>query len=134
MSIIGSDGLSLLVGDGAGSESFTALTGATISKLEITQKNNASKAIATDAWAISVGMTDRSAVIECDALMSDTAQAQRLRSLAFGGLPGNFKLELNAAETLVFSAVPTLYREVIEAGEIKKLVCRLESTGALTVV
>lgn len=134
MSVIGSDGLSLLVGDGLMSESFNALKGASVSRLEITQRNNGSAAIASDAWQVSVGTTERRAVVEVDALATDDASALRLRLLALTGVSGNVRLELNASETLRFSALVTQYREVIDAGAIKRLSARLESTGTVTIV
>ena len=132
MAIIGADGLSLLVGDGGGTEVFTALKGAVVTRLEINQRSNVATAVSSDAWLVHAGTSGRRAMIECDGFATDEAPALRLRSLMLSGAAGNFRLELNAAETLVMSAVVTLYREIIEAGGIKKLQCRLESSGAVT--
>lgn len=134
MTVIGSDGLSLLVGDGGGTEIFNPLTGCAVSKLEISQRGHVAGAVTTDAWQVHAGMSDRRAMIECEAYATDDAAPLRVRSLMLSGLAGNFKLKLRGTETLQFSAFVTLYREVIAAGEIKKLMCRLESTGAVSVV
>ncbi len=130
MSVIGSDGLSLLVGDGGGTEIFNALKGASVARLEITQRNQDSSAVGTDAWAVSVGVSERRALVEVDALATDDAAAVRVRSLALSGAVGNFKLELSASQTLSFSAVVTQYREVIGVGAVKRMTARLESSGA----
>lgn len=134
MSVIGSDGLSLFVGDGGGLEVFTALKGAAITRLEITQRSNPSLAISSDAWIAEVGASGRRAVMECEAYATDEAPSIRLRSLTLSGLNGNFRLKLNATETLAMNALVTQYREVIEPGGIKKLQCRLESSGAITLL
>ncbi|MES2983911.1 MAG: hypothetical protein V4735_01840 [Pseudomonadota bacterium] len=134
MAMIGADGLSLLVGDGLMSEGFATLKGAMVTRCEISQRNAVATAIAADAWQVSTGTTARHAVIECDGLATDDAAPLRLRSLMLSGASGNFKLEMNTAETLLFTAVVTLYRETMEAGNVKRLQCRLESTGALVIV
>lgn len=132
MAIIGSDGLSLLIGDGGGTEIFTALKGAVISKLEITQKSNVANAVTTDAWMVNAATSARRAVIECEAYATDEAPPLRLRSLMLSGNAGNVKLKLSTTETLSMNAVVTVYRETIAPGNIKKLFCRLESSGAVT--
>ncbi len=133
MAVIGADGLRLLVGDGAGSESFTPLKGAVLHTLELTQRSHVATAVASDAWLTHAGSSARRAVVECEAYASDEAPALRVRSLMLSGATGNFKLELNTAESFAFAAVVTLYRETIEAGGIKKLRLRLESSGAASV-
>ena len=133
MAVIGADGLSLLVGDGGGTEVFTALKGAVVSRLEISQRNNTNNAVAANAWVVTGGASGRKAVIECDAFATDEAPALRVRSLMLSGAAGNFKLKLSGTETLLLSAVVTIYRETIEAGGIKRLSCRLESSGAVTI-
>ncbi len=134
MAIIGSDGLSLLVGDGGGPEVFTLLKGASVTKLDLTQQAHAATAIATDAWQVQAGASHRQVVVDCNGYASDDAQAIRVKSLAFSGLVGNFKLQLRSSETLVFSALVTQYRENFAPGEVKKMQFRLESSGAATLV
>jgi len=134
MSIIASDNLSLLIGDGGGPEVFAALKGASIARFEMTQKSNVANAISADGWLVEAGASGRRAVIECEAYATDEAPAVRLRTLALGSTTGNFKLEITPTQSLVFAAVVTSYREVIGAGEMKRLLCRLESSGAVTVV
>lgn len=134
MTMIASDTLSLLIGDGGGPEVFTALKGARVTRLDINQKSNVANAISTDGWLVEAGTSARRALIECEAFATDEAPALRLRTLALSGALGNFKLELSATQTLVFSGVVTNYREVIDAGEIKRLQCRLETSGAVSVV
>ena len=130
MSVIGSDGLSLLVGDGAGTESYNALVGCSVAKLAISQKAHVTSPIATDAWQLQAGTSDRKLLVDCEAYATDDVSALRVRSLAVTGIPGDFKLELRSGESLQFSAYVTSYNETITAGEIKKLQCRLESSGA----
>lgn len=130
MAVIGSDGLSLLIGDGAATEMFSALKGAAITRMEITQRPHVAKAVTSDAWNIQVGMSERQITLDCDAYATDEANALRLKTLAMNGAAGNFKLQLRSTETLSFAAVITKYREEIRPGEIKKLFCRLETSGA----
>jgi len=132
MAVIGSDGLSLLVGDGATTEIFTALKGTTIARLEITQRGNVGNAIAADAWQVQVGTSNRLAVIECDSYATDEAAMLRIKTLAMSGALGNFKLQLRSAETLLISAVVIQYREEIAPGEIKRVRFRLESSGEVS--
>lgn len=134
MSVIGSDGLGLLIGDGATTETFTALKGGIISRFEINQRGHVANAVATDAWQVQAGTSARHVTLECEAYATDEASASRVRNLAMSGAQGNFKLQLRTAETLQFSAYVTQYREIIGAGEIKKLQCRLESSGAASLV
>jgi hypothetical protein len=134
MSVIASDGLSLLVGDGGTSELFATLKGAAINMLEISQRAPLVNAVATDAWAAQAAATNRQLVLECDAYATDDAATLRMRALAFNGAKGNFKLEVSPTESLQFAATVMRYREVIEQGVIKKLMCRLESSGAVTVL
>jgi hypothetical protein len=130
MAVIGSDGLSLLVGDGATTEMFTPLKGARVTRLEINQRGYASTSVANDAWIARVGTGERQVVIECEAFANDEAAALRVRSLAMIGQAGNFKLEMQGAQVLQVAVYVLSYREVIQAGEIKTLRFRLESTGA----
>ena len=75
----------------------------------------------------------RQAVLECDAYATNDAPALRLRSLMLSGATGNVKLKLSASETLSFAALVTRYREIIEAGNVKRLIFRLESSGVVSV-
>lgn len=134
MAMIGSDNLSLMIGDGGGPEVFSPLKGASIARLEITQKSNAGTAISTDGWLVEAGTSGRRARIECEAFATDEAPAVRLRTLALTGGIANFKLELSPTQSFAFAAIVTSYREAIDAGEIKRLRCQLESSGAVTVV
>ena len=133
MTMIGADGLSFWVGDGAGTETFQVLKGAIVTRFEISQRTSASTAVQSDAWQVSVNANTRRAIIECESLATDDAAPLRLRALMLNGASGNFRLKLNAGETLTFSASVALYREIIEAGTIKRLQCRLESTGPLSI-
>ncbi len=130
MAVIGSDGLSLLVGDGGTTEVFTPLKGARVTRLEIAQRGYAANSVANDAWVTRVGTGERQAVIECEVIANDEAAALRLRALAISGLVGNFKLEMQGAQTLQIAAYVISYREVIQAGEVKMVLVRLESSGA----
>lgn len=133
MSIINSDGLSLWVGDGMVSESFTVLRGAEIARFELTQKITDSDAISADGWNVGVATSDRRAVVECNALSTDEAQATRVRSLAMSGSAGNFRLNANAADDFQLRAYITSYREIIQGGIIKRIQFRLESAEAVTI-
>lgn len=133
MAVIGSDGLSLLVGDGAGSELFSPLKGAAVTRLEISQRSNVNNAISDDAWLVHAGASGRRAVIECEAYATDEAPATRVRSLAMNGDNGNFRLKVSSTQTLSLNATVTMYREMIAAGGIKRLQCRLESSGAAVI-
>ena len=134
MSVIGSDGLSLLVGDGASSETYHVLPGCSLTKLQISQKAHVTNPIATDAWQLQAGTSARKVLVECEAYATDDVSALQVRSLAVSGALGDFKLELRAGESLQFSAFVTQYTETTAAGEIKKLQCRLESSGAASFV
>ena len=129
MAVIGSDGLSLLVGDGAATEVFSPLKGARVTKLEIAQRGYASTSVTNDAWIARVGTGERQAVIECEAYANDEAAALRLRALATSGQAGNFKLEMQGAQALQLAAYVISYREVIKVGEVKALLIRIESSG-----
>lgn len=133
MSILTAENLSLLLGDGAPTENFNVLKGARVVRFDLTQRNYPSSAIGADAWAASVGVGNRRAVIDGEALASDEAAALRLRSLALSGATGNFRLELSGVETMSGRAVVTQYREIIAAGDIKQIQFRLETDGAVTI-
>jgi hypothetical protein len=133
MTVLASDGLHLLVGDGGAPEVFNPLHGATITRFAINQRLNDNPAIGSDAWSVGVGTSERRAVIDCETLMTDEAPVVRLRSLALAGSVANFKLLLDTSETLSFAAFITGYKETITAGDTKKLSCRLESSAAITV-
>ena len=134
MSVIGSDGLSLLVSDGATTETYNALKGCSVTRLTISQKAHVASPIAADAWQVQAGTSARKVLIDCEAYATDDVSALRLRTLAVNGTPGNIRLNLRAGETLQFSALVTQYRELTGAGEIKTLQCRLESSGAASFV
>lgn len=129
-----SDGLRVLVGDGEEVESFSALRGMTVSRLEITQQLHMADAVGEGAWQTGVGTSQRHAVIECAALASDEAPAGRLRALALSGVGGTMRLELAGDEAFEFVAYVTRYREVTQPGQVKRFECRLESAGAASVV
>ena len=130
MAMISSDGLSLLVGDGATTEVFAPLKGARVTRLEIAQRSYASSAITNDVWVARVGTGERHIVIECEAFANDETAALRVRALAMSGLAGNFKLEMHGTQTLQIAAYVLSYREEIRASEVKALLIRLESSGA----
>lgn len=132
MTTIASDGLNLLVGDGATAEIFTALKGTTITRLEVTQRGHVANAVASDAWQTLVGTSNRNVIIECECFATDEAPALRIKTLGLSGDVANFKLQLRSSETLVLSAVLMQYREDIAAGDIKRVRFRLESSGAVS--
>lgn len=134
MATIGSDGLSLWVGDGAATEVFTVLKGLAVSQLEINQRSYIANAIATDAWQVQVGTANRQVVLECESYATDESAALRLKTLAMLGNAGNFKLELRGTETMQMSARVMQYREESAAGEIKRLRFRLETSGQPSLV
>lgn len=133
MGIITAEGLQLEVGNGASPEVFSVLRGVTVSRLEIGQRLNDASAVNGNGWLSGVATGERRAVVECEALATDEDAAARLRSLAIGGMAGTVRLATKANEALVFSAFVTRYRETIAPGEVKRLQCRLESSGAVTV-
>jgi hypothetical protein len=104
MAVIGGDGLSLLVGDGAATEGFIALRGLTVIQLEISQRGYLASAVAAHAWQQQVGTANRQLVLEAQSYATDEAPALRLRTLAMTGDTGNFKLELQGAEAMALSA------------------------------
>ncbi len=127
--LIGSDGLGLWVGNGDVPEKFDQLRGVVISRFEITQRVSDSNAIAADAWSAGVAISSRRMVIECEALATDEAPANRIRGFAMNGESTNIKLYLKPGEQIECSVFITRYHEIIQAGEIKRLQIRLESTG-----
>ena len=134
MSVITSDGLSLLIGDGASTEVFTVLSGVTVATFDLTQEIAENKAIASDAWRRSTAVASRQVALSGDGLMTDEAAQQRLRSVSLNGQIANFQLKLASAETLVFSAYVSSYREVTQPGNVKRLSFQLESHGVVSVV
>jgi hypothetical protein len=116
MAVIGGDGLSLLVGDGAATEGFIALRGLTVIQLEISQRGYLASAVAAHAWQQQVGTANRQLVLEAQSYATDEAPALRLRTLAMTGDTGNFKLELQGAEAMALSATLVLYQEQTSAG------------------
>ena len=133
MAILTSDGLSLSVGDGAGTETFTMLRGVQITRFDLTQKLNDNDAVASDAWGVGAAVTNRRVILSCEGLMTDETALRRIRAVALGGLPANFKLALGAGETLGLSAYVTGYRETIQPGAVKKFSFEVESSGAVTI-
>jgi len=129
MATIGSDGVSLWVGDGGTTEVFTVLKGLAVSQLEINQRSYVANAIASDAWQVQVGTANRQVGLDCESYATDEAAALRLKTLAMLGTAGNFRLELRGAEAMQMSARVIQYREESAAGEIKRLRFRLESSG-----
>lgn len=135
MAIIASDGLRLLVGDGGSpSETFNALKGALIHRLEINQRAVAGNSIDSTAWQRITGCTNRSVTLECEALANDEAAAVRLRELAMGGTSGNVRLELKTGQRIDMEIYVSRYSESIQPGNIKRLECRLESSGVSVLV
>jgi hypothetical protein len=98
-----------------------------------TQRSNNSAVVGTDAWVVTAGTSNRQLLLSVEALATDDAFAVRLRSLALTGVAGNFQLEMNASETVSFSAFVTQYRETIEAGAVKRCAMKLESSGAVVI-
>ena len=131
MSIISSDGLSLLVND-LGGPRFSILRGVTVTRLDISQKLVDSTAIAEDAWRVGVSTVECRLIVDCTVLATDESPAVYVRSLAFEGTSGTFSLMIAPTQTLDFDAFVTDYKEIIAAGQAKQLSFRLESTGAVT--
>lgn len=129
MTVIASDGLRLLIGDGALTEVFNPLKGAAVTRVDINQRSVAGNAIHADAWQMLVTGGERKVSLECEAYATNEAAAVRLRSLAMTGELGNIRLELEAGQTLTLTAQVSRYSETIEAGNIKRMQCRLESHG-----
>lgn len=133
MSILGSDGLRLLVGDGAVPENFTALRGLEVQRFQIGQTLVDSDALQAHGWSMGLATVNRRGTIEATALASSYAAALRLRELAMLGAAGNFRLEI-VASTLHFhmSGFVTNYTEVMQPGAIKRIQFRMESSAAIT--
>lgn len=132
MTVIGTDGLRLWIGDGAASEVFDPLDGVSISRFEIIQRGQVATAVSNDAWQEIVNTTARQSIVEVDGFATDSVAAQRVRTLAVTGASGNFRLALTGSETLLLAAVVLQYREDIGTGDVKRLRFRLESSGALS--
>ena len=133
MSLIASDGLSLLVGDGGAPETFNTLRGMTLTRFDLTQKLQDNPAVSTSNWASGVAVTNQRLVIEVSSLATDEAAALRVRSLALSGNVGNFKLELTGSSLATFAAFITRYRETIAGGEVKTVSFTLTSSGAASI-
>lgn len=133
MAAIGSDGLSLRIGDGAVSETFYVLNGVSLKRMEITQRVHAATAISANAWQQQAGVSDRKLAIEIEAFAMDDAASLRLRELALAGEAGNIQLNVSSAETISTSVYLTRYDERIEPGTPKRMSCRLESSGLVIV-
>ncbi len=134
MGILGSDGLSLLVGNGAVvGEVFFPLRGSEVIAFEVVQQMRDSDAVRADSWSAVAGISARRVTIDGIALATDEAAAERVRSLALTGEVGNFRLNLRTGEDLFFAAAVTRYKETIQAGAIKRFEFRLESSAAATV-
>lgn len=134
MSVVASDGLALMVGDGASTESFASLPGLAITRLELQQRSNLTNTLGGDAWQVNVGISARQLLIECDAYANNATAATRLQSVALAGIEGNFKLLAGDGKTWIFTARVMQYREEMPAGGIKRIRLRLESSGAVSLV
>lgn len=132
MTVVASDGLRLLIGDGAVTETFNPLKGAALTRLEINQRSVASNAIHADAWRTLVAGGERHLALECEAYASNDAAALRLRSLAMLGEMGNIRLELEAGTIMALTVLVSRYHETIESGRIKRIQCRMESHGLVS--
>jgi hypothetical protein len=134
MGVLGSDGLRLLVGNGAfGGEVFSPLRGSELIAFEVVQQLRDSDAVRADSWNAVVGISARRLTIDGTALATDEDAAERVRSLALTGEVGNFRLNLRTGEDLFFAAAVTSYKETIQAGAIKRFEFTLESSAAATV-
>lgn len=131
MVVHSSDGLSLLVGDGLVSETFFALKGLEINRLQVNQQLVDTQAVSSHAWKVGCGTIDRRAVVECTALATDQVSALRVRELALSGAVGNFILNLTGVSNAQFGAYVTKYLELTQPGSIKRIQVQLESTGAI---
>jgi hypothetical protein len=130
MAVIASEGLRLLIGDGAPAEMFNPLKGAAVTRVDINQRSVAGNAIHADAWQMLVAGGERKVSLECEAYATNEAAAVRVRNLAMAGELGNIRLELEVGETLTLTVLVSRYSETIESGRIKRMQCRLESSGA----
>ena len=133
MSIETSDGLSLFIGDGEVEENFYPLLGMTRCRLDLTQQLNESKAVSANAWRVGVDVSARRAALECDMLGSDDESLLRLRCLAINNEAGTVRLMVSQDEVMQFQVFVTNYREIIQAGQLKRVSCKLESTGAIVI-
>jgi hypothetical protein len=134
MAVIGSDGLGLRIGDGAPSEVFYTLKGAVITRLDIGQRGHVASSISADGWQTQIGTSGRQVVIECEAYANDEPAAVRLRSAALTGTRVNMELETHSNEHLAMQVYVVRYQENAVPGDIKKIICRLESSGAASLV
>jgi hypothetical protein len=131
MAVLPSDGLCLQVGHGTTPEVFAVLAGVELKRLEIRQTLLDNTDIQQDAWVVGAATVTRRLTLECQAMATDMVSANRIRSLAMGGSSGNFVLALNDTENLFFAAFVVNYREILQAGSVKRLQFQLDSTGAV---
>lgn len=132
MALIASDGLIVQVGNGADPELFHTLRGVQLTRLDVAQQLAENPAIRHAAWRVEAAVTAQQLVVEVEMLATDETAAIRVRSLAFSGQLGKFKLKLRSAETLQFSAFVSNYSETLQSGEVKRAQVRLTSSGAVT--
>ncbi len=134
MGVITSDGLALRIGDGAPSEVFQPLKGVVITRLDMSQRPHIMSAISTDGWQAQLPPTTRQLVIECEAYANDEPAALRLRHAALLGIRVNIELATASNEHFAAQVYVLRYQENTVPGEIKKIICRLESSGAASLI
>lgn len=133
MSVISSDGLSLSVGDGATTESFLTLPATSRIEIDLEQMAEPDTSIQTDIWQRHAMLRARVMRLMVEALASSDGAIMRIRTLALGGIIGNFHLRLSPGENFYFTASVSHYREQIRPGNIKALTFQLLSTGPIAV-
>ena len=134
MSVIASDGLYLLVGDGAESEGYEAFPGIEVKRFEITQLLVQDTALTTQGWATGVATGNRQLLLECQAVATSSSPAERVRNLALLGVEGRFTFLITGSQQVQFAGFVQQYREYISAGSLKRVQFRLESSGSILCV
>ena len=133
MTVIGSDGLRLWIGDGTTNEAFLPLKGCRLTRWDISQRGAVSTAVHDHAWQIDGGLISQILTLEGTLYATDDSATLRLRNVALQGIIAHFRLALRSNETVSFSARVTQYEEQMEPGSIKQLRFRLTASDAITV-
>lgn len=133
MTILAGKDVALRIGDGGTpSETFDTLKGATLTRLEVTQRLIDNPAIASDGWAMGAACSKRRLAMDVQAMAYDHAATDRLRAAALSGAGVNFQLALSGSESWEGSAMVTHYQENATAGDAKRITLRMESVTSVS--
>jgi TP901-1 family phage major tail protein len=122
----------LRIGDGATpTESFTALSGLQITRMQLSQEAVDLDAVRGSGWIERLAAGERSLMLRAQGVYTDCAPEQMLQTAAMTGQAKNMQLAFGNGDVVSGAFIMTSFEREGEVGDIESYALELKSAGAI---